>query len=271
MKVGLFNKRIWDQYSKIVSIFCGIVSFIVIFIDIPTAYRFKIGLSLLIILIILFFILLARANFITENTVVINNTKFVIKFGDLFSEQGLKTIAFNEYFDTLVDETLISSNTINGKFIKTKVSNVSQLDDMITNNIDCKRNIISFNESRTNGKKAKYKLGTSVRFEEYILFAFSHFDENNRAYLNLDDYLSCLTNYWIEVNRIYNGENVIVPLLGTGITRLACGNSISHQKALEIIIKTFEYSNLNFAHSFQVTLVLPKELKPEINLFNLEL
>lgn len=69
-----------------------------------------------------------------------------------------------------------------------------------------------------------------MRFEEYILFAFSHFDENNRAYLNLDDYLSCLTNYWIEVNRIYNGENVIVPLLGTGITRLACGNSISHQK-----------------------------------------
>ena len=33
MKVGLFNKRIWDEYSKIVSIFCGIVSFIVIFID----------------------------------------------------------------------------------------------------------------------------------------------------------------------------------------------------------------------------------------------
>ena len=243
MKVGLFNKRIWYEYSKIVSVLCGILSFIVIFIDIPTAYRFKIGLSLLIILIILFFILLARANFITKRTVVI----------------------------TLVDETLISSNTINGKFIKTKVSNISQLDDMITNNIDCKRNIISFNESRTNGKKAKYKLGTSVRFEEYILFAFSHFDENNRAYLNLDDYLSCLTNYWIEVNRIYNGENVIVPLLGTGITRLACGNSISHQKALEIIIKTFEYSNLNFAHSFQVTLVLPKELKPEINLFNLEL
>ena len=266
MKVGLFNKRIWDEYSKIVSIFCGIVSFIVIFIDIPTAYRFKIGLSLLIILIILFFILLARANFITKKTVVINNTKFVIKFGDLFSEQGLKTIAFNEYFDTLVDETLISSNTIN-----TKVSNVAQLDDMITNDIECKKNIISFNENRTNGKKAKYKLGTSIRFEEYILFAFSRFDENNKAYLNLDDYLSCLTNYWIEVNRIYNGENLIVPLLGTGITRLTCGNSISHQKALEIIIKTFEYSNLNFAHSFQVTLVLPKGLKPEINLFNLEI
>lgn len=271
MKVGLFNKRIWDEYSKIVSIFCGIISFIVIFIDIPTAYRFKIGLSLLIILTILFFILLVRANFITKKTVIINNTRFVIKFGNLFSEQGLKTIAFNEYFDTLVDETLISSNTINGKFIKTKVSNISQLNDMITNNIECQKNIINFNENRTCGKKAKYKLGTAIRFEEYILFAFSRFDENNRAYLNLDDYLSCLTYYWVEVNRIYNGENIIVPLLGTGITRLACGNSISHQEALEIIIKTFEYSNLNFTHSFQITLVLPKELKSEINLFNLEI
>ena len=42
MKVGLFNKRIWDEYSKIVSIFCGIVSFIFIFLYITTAYILKI-------------------------------------------------------------------------------------------------------------------------------------------------------------------------------------------------------------------------------------
>lgn len=48
-----------------------------------------------------------------------------------------------------------------------------------------------------------------------------------------------------------------------------CGNTISCQRALEIIIQTFEYSNLSFAQDFQITLVLPEKLKSSINLYDL--
>lgn len=76
-------------------------------------------------------------------------------------------------------------------------------------------------------------------------------------------------NYWNEVNRIYNGENIVLPLMGTGITRLMCGNSITCQKALEVIIQTFEYSNLSFSHDCKITLVISKKLKSEINLYSI--
>ncbi len=269
MKVGFFDKKLWRDYCNIISVICGIVSFIVIFIDIPTDKKLTIGITFFVVLCIIFGFMFIRANRIKEKVLQINGTKFVVKFGDLFSERGLKTITFNEYFDTIVDERLISSNTINGKFLNDKVANIAQLDKEIENNIECKKNIISFNKTRIHGKKAKYKLGTALRFSDYIIVAFSKFDEHDCAYLSLADYLSCLANYWSEVNRIYNGENVVLPLLGTGITRLMCGNSISCQRALEIIIQTFEYSNLSFAQDFQITLVLPEKLKSSINLYNL--
>lgn len=40
-------------------------------------------------------------------TLVINNTIVKIFFGDIFKMPGKKIIAFNEYFDTIVDEKII--------------------------------------------------------------------------------------------------------------------------------------------------------------------
>lgn len=269
MKVGIFNKRLWNEFNYIVSIVCGIVSFVFIFIDIPSDMKMKVGFIFVFLLFLIFVILIIKANRLNERTLKINQTKFVIKFGDLFSEQGLKTIPFNEYFDTEVSDEVISVNTLNGIFLKYKVLDVGQVDHKIENDAECQKSIIAARKNRIHGKKMIYKLGTSVRFDDYILVAFSKFDEQNRAYLELADYLSCLVNYWREVNRIYNGEDIVLPLMGTGVTRLMCGNSITCQKVLEIIVQSFECSDLSFSHDCKITLVISKKLKPEINLYNI--
>lgn len=139
MKVGIFDKKLWNEFSYIVSIICGIVSFVVIFIDIPSNMKLRIGSIFAILLFLIFIFLIVRANQLNEKTLKINQTKFVIKFGDLFSEQGLKTIPFNEYFDTEVSDEVISINTLNGIFLKDKVSDVSQVDYKIENDIECKK------------------------------------------------------------------------------------------------------------------------------------
>lgn len=176
MKIGFFNKKLWRDYCNIISVVCGIVSFIVIFVDIPTDKKLTMGLTFFVVLCLIFGFMLIIANCIKEKVLQINGIRFVVKFGDLFSERGLKTITFNEYFDTIVDEKIISSNTINGKFLNNQVTNIAQLDKEIENNRWCINNIISFNETRLHGKKAKYKLGTSLRFMDYIIVAFSKFD-----------------------------------------------------------------------------------------------
>lgn len=139
MKVGIFDKKLWNEFSYIVSIICGIVSFVVIFIDIPSNMKVDVGSIFAILLFLIFIFLIIRANRLNEKALKINQTEFVIKFGDLFSEQGLKTIPFNEYFDTEVSDEVISINTLNGIFLKDKVSDVSQVDYKIENDIGCKK------------------------------------------------------------------------------------------------------------------------------------
>lgn len=118
-------------------------------------------------------------------------------------------------------------------------------------------------------KNTKYKLGTCFKYKDYIFVAFSKFDEQYRAYLDMPDYLFCLTNFWIELNRVYNGENIVVPLLGSGITRIGNSN-ITKQEQLTLIIDSLKYSNLVFTHDATITIILPESLKNEIRLFNLK-
>lgn len=269
MKVGIFNKKLWKNFSRVISCICGIFSFVIIFIDIPADMKIETGLAVLAVLCAVFAAMLVRANCMSKRVLKINNIEFTVKYGDLFAEQGLKTITFNEYFDTKVDEAIISSKTINGFFLNNKVSDIAEIDELIENDSECRENIVAINDTRPDGKKIKYKLGTAVRYGEYILVAFSRFDEHNQAYLSLADYLSCLAHYWEEVNQIYNGENIVLPLLGTGITRFKCGNSISGQRALEMMIQIFEYNNLSFAAACKITLVISPKLKNEINLYDI--
>lgn len=51
-----------------------------------------------------------------------------IEQGDIFEQDGLKVIAFNEFFDTEVSDRLISDKTLNGIYLKNIVSDVNKLD-----------------------------------------------------------------------------------------------------------------------------------------------
>jgi hypothetical protein len=49
-----------------------------------------------------------KANKLNSVEIDIEGTTVCIKEGDIFEEDGLKVIAFNEYFDTLVDNKIIN-------------------------------------------------------------------------------------------------------------------------------------------------------------------
>lgn len=124
---------------------------------------------------------------------------------------------------------------------------------------------LEYNQDRPSGKRIKYKLGTCVKYHDYILVAFSKFNEDNNAYLNLDDFLGCIVNFWIEVNKLYNEENIVIPLLGSGITRIPFKGFISNQKLLKIILEIFEFSSLSFSSKCTITIVISPNLKDDIN------
>lgn len=85
-----------------------------------------------IVIIIAFYIVsLIRANTLKKIKLNIKGSDFIIKQGDIFLQEGLKVINFNEYFDTIVDNKIIAKNSLNGKFITEKVKDLEKIDSTI--------------------------------------------------------------------------------------------------------------------------------------------
>lgn len=269
MRINFFNRKLIDQYLKIVSIILTVESFVLIFVELSCLAKILTPIISVLVYLIIYLVMYEFACRQDEREIKIGNTKIHLKFGDLFNESGNKVISCNEYFDSIVDEKLISSKTLHGKVMLEYINDISDFDMQLDNDINCKNKIIERDCKRYSGKMNKYELGTCFKYKDFIFVAFTKFDEQNRAYLNLPDYMYCLSNFWNELNRIYNAENIIIPLLGSGITRLPDSSAITKQEQLEMLVNSLKYSNLSFSHDITITIVLPENLKNEISIFKI--
>ncbi|MGP1505533.1 MAG: macro domain-containing protein [Eggerthia catenaformis] len=269
MKVHFLDKKLWSSFFVVLSGMSVLTSLICIFVDIPDRLKIYALIVFAIILCFVFCLMWYRANKLNKVTLNINNSIMEIEIGDIFSEEGFKVISFNEYFDTNVDGVIVSSKTLNGKYIQKYYPDTSVLNEIIKNDTHAKSSIIS-QDKRSDEIINKYKLGTIIKNNTYFLLAFSHFDENNRAYIEMNDYISCLLNMWNECDIHYGGETVILPLLGAGITRFHGYENICEQELLETIIWTFKVSRVRFQYPAKVKIVLTDEAYKKINLYSLQ-
>jgi hypothetical protein len=117
--------------------------------------------------------------------------------GDIFQQPGLKAIAFNEHFDTKVDNEIISEKSLNGIFINSHLKiPVDALDEMIEQHRFEDDEVVEKNSKRSAGRKVKYRLGTIFVYKDFLLTAMSKFDDSNRATLTMPEYLEFLIRFW---------------------------------------------------------------------------
>lgn len=273
MKVKLLDKKLLKNYLVVLSVISLFCSFALIAIKVPddNCTRIKVGIVLVIVLLIVYVVMCIKANVQNKASLNINNSTLIVKTGNIFEENNsLKVIAFNEYFDTLVDNRIIAENTLNGIYIKSKIDNVSKLDEQIDSNSTLNKRVFDINELRVVGKKKRYKLGTIYQNNDYLLTAFTRFDDDNRAYLNMDDYINFLLNFWNEIDIIYAGRSVSIPLLGSGITRFKGYNTISEQELLELLIWSFKVSRTKFTYPSKVSIIVHESKKDKINFYKLK-
>ncbi len=190
--------------------------------------------------------------------------------GDLFEQEGLKVIPFNEYFDTKVDNVIIAERSLNGQYIKNYCEDIDILNNAIEEDYHLKEYINKSNVKR-NGKAIKYKLGSSILIDEYVLVAFSKFDKENKAYLTIHDYLQFLVFFWNEINRIYAQRPVSVPIFGSGITRFRGGfEDVDDNELLNIMIWTFKISKIKFKYPARLSIIIDDKKIDKINIFKLK-
>lgn len=271
MKVKISNRKLREKFFLKISLFSAFATLLLAFVPIPSDIQGVLGVIFLVFLVILYIYDWNKANKLNSIEIDIEGTTVCIKAGDIFEEDGLKAIAFNEYFDTLVDNKIINEVSLNGIFLKEKLDiEISELDQEINNYSFEDNEILEKNTERLVGKKQKFKIGTIFVHNNYILTAFSKFDSSNRANLTMPEYLGFLITFWDKVNIVYGQRSVSVPIFGSGITRIKEHRRISDEDLLKIMIWTFRISEMRFKHPAKLTIVIHPEKMDKINLLDIQ-
>lgn len=267
MKVKFFDRDLIKSYFKIWSVVSIFLSFILIFITIPNQYKRLLGILFTLLLIVSYIIMWIYAN--KSNTVRLkinsNNVKIII--GDIFQQEGLKVIGVNDFIDTIADDILIAKGSLHGKFLDKYSEKIAEIDFLIRDDEYLKQNVISIEEKRAVGKKKSYKLGSVVEYDSYVLTPFAKFNNENKAYITVEEYIEFWMNFWGNIDRIYAGRNINIPLMGAGITRFH-GVKPSKQELLETMLWTLKISGFCCTYSNHRIkfIIYPDDIK-EINLY----
>lgn len=270
-KVSIFDKRLIGNFLKITSAISATLSLVVLFVDIPTGCKSTYGWIFIGSLFVIYIAIWIWSNHLNSVDINIEGSKVTIKVGDIFSQAGLKTIAFNEYFDTQVDNKIIAKESLNGVFIEQHLDvPVKQLDQHISNYSFESSEILEHNSTREHGKNVRYQIGTICVYKDYLLTAFSKFDENNMANLTMPEYLEFLINFWDKVNKVYAQLSVSTPIFGSGITRIKGHQNIGDEDLLKIMLWTFRISEMRFKYPARLTIVIHKDKIDQINLLDIK-
>lgn len=293
MRINFFDKHIIRIFIKLLGIVTGILSVILIFFDVTvilevfsvsTDKTFIVRCILLLIFLFLLGILYIMVWIYYKNqnhtNLTITNSNIEIKYGNIFEEEEEEckiVIGFNEYFDTIVDNKIISSTSLHGQLIEKKYKTSQQkeyLNERIEKSIDKferENGELEKTVNRIEGKKRKMPLGKIIEIDNYFLVSLTRFDSYNRAYLEVKDYINCLFELWEEIDKLYNGKSVAIPLLGSGITRFPRNEGISNQELLEFMLMTYKISRKKISPPAKLKIILYKDNeKKDINFLNLK-
>lgn len=270
-KVGFFDKRIFKKFLEITSVISGALSVVLLFVEIPGEWKLP-GLGIFAAVLAVTYVLVwIWSNTLNHIDINIEGSDVTIKIGDIFLQPGLKVIAFNEYFDTQVDNKIISDQSLNGIFIKKHLDiPVLELDRRIDDHAFESGDLLEKNANRLQGKAQKYRLGTIFVHNDYLLTAFSKFDENNRAVLTMPEYLEFLINFWDKVNNVYAQKSVTTTIFGSGITRIKGHKTISDEDLLKIMLWTFRISEMRFKYPAKLTIVIHEDKIDQISLLDIK-
>lgn len=160
----------------------------------------------------------------------ISNTLNVNVFeGEIFDYVGndnYVVIPVNEYFDTIVNGSIINKGTIHGQFIQRFYENNhlelhKEIESSLANNkIQGKE--VTRNSSK--GYKKKYPLGSCAIINEsntnFVLFAMTHFDEEDHAYVELSEFGQSISSMCKFLATKVEDKSVYMPLMGMSLSRL---------------------------------------------------
>ncbi|KGB50927.1 hypothetical protein LH61_05400 [Leuconostoc mesenteroides P45] len=277
MKISFANKYLLDNVTRQVGYVFAISSGILTFLDFSKNIKLFIFVGTLTISLVIYIANLIFANLMSFTTFKVGESEIRIQKGDIFSNEifnnpdFIKVINANEYFDTIVNEEIISKRSVHGKFLLRSDVDVSQVNDAIKKDKRLnKRHKVGENLDREEGNQIKYELGSIFKYsDDVFLTALTHFDEYNKAYLSIQDFIRFLINFWDEIDELYAGRTVVITLFGSNLARLD-NNTYSNTQILDTILWTFRLRRIKFKKPTKLIILLDKETNQKINYYKIK-
>lgn len=123
---------------------------------------------------------------------------------------------------------------------------------------------------RAKGRKIKYAIGSVLEFESYVLTAFTKFDEHDKAYLSAEEYTGFWMKFWDNIDAIYAGRTINIPLMGAGITRFRNGKP-TKQELLEVMLWTLKISGFHNTYvDKKINIVIYKSDIDELDFYHIQ-
>lgn len=213
----------------------------------------------------------ARVSLRKELSLKIGGVSVCIKEGDIWKSSHLKVLAWNEYFDTIVDNKIVAEKSLHGQYLLRHKSEISLIDSEITSDPMLSERVCKRKVNRlSGGKSVSYKLGSIFVRDDFAMVAFSRFDRFNKANLKTEEYIECLLSFWKELDRVYAGRDVDVPLMGAGITRFVDseGESLSEQALLTLLLWTLKMSRCGI--KTKINILMTAETMTKVDLLLLK-
>lgn len=211
-----------------------------------------------------------------RNSIEINSnaldTKIIIKYGNLFKQDGCIAIAVNDFFDSLVDDRHISRNSLHGKLLENFWrDNVADWDMKV--NASLMNEPISETVERSNGKRKRYPIGTTAvvrRYEQsskFLCVALTKTDiETCEVKATAADLLQAIHGLLRKARSVCSAEALNIPLMGAGLSRIGIKNDILVDLILTAI---FEETKINKITG-EIRIILSKQNIPAFDFLALK-
>lgn len=200
---------------------------------------------------------------ITKRFVILdagNEHHVYLQYGDVFSEKEVLrsncrrsiVIPVNRCFDTIIDDDLISSNTLHGIAMKRLYADGTFTKETLNDKIKeylkdrkIKPEKTLNKISKRSGNLERYPVGTvaEVNVSEkvnYFFFGLTWFDQQLHANTSIEDYVLASIRLLEFCNKRSQGFPVVIPLIGTG----AANTQRDAQLMLEFFVKLIKMNKV---------------------------
>lgn len=203
-----------------------------------------------------------------------------LQYGDIFdrgetltpNERRNIVIPVNRCFDTIVDNQLISEQTLHGIAFKRLYESGKYSEETLNQTIQNMLNGITYEDISTDekprGNLKRFPVGTVVTLagyegEHYLLWALSTFDNRLKAHTSMQEYVLAVQRLVEACNTESEGFPVVIPLVGTGLSR----TKKAQRDVLSYLVSMFKVNRSEI--NSDIHIVIREDMKNEISIVNI--